>query len=390
MAFAAAARRSLCSRLSDHLTRRLHPALPHLLVPHSSGDPQDHSPLQPPARLQPPHFPLYQSSRTAKTLSLLPLGIRLAGPPHRGFSSSPSSPAFDVGAVLTDAAGAAAAAAPVSFPSEVALAAENSSLSTAAVQHLIDAVHSSTGLNWSGFRGLCFVDLIVGNNHLRITSCSSINLCVVDDKKSEKEAIHGHVLLLFKRLGLLGFVPILKPYAFMTLYFSISNMVEKVPSLKEGGAFWFTDLTTPDALYIFPVMTSIFLMLRLEFSRHYSKQSRSNDKDVNRVMHVLRTLILLTIPLTASLPQAFSCYFVTWSFTSLMHRIAIRQPAVIKRLFGDLTVPTSTSPPSDESKEPAAEDPPMPIQRREQPHPIERTRTSDASVHRISDQSDQK
>ncbi|XP_015697469.1 mitochondrial inner membrane protein OXA1-like isoform X1 [Oryza brachyantha] len=387
MAFAAAARRSLCSRLSDHLTRRLHPALPHLLVPHSSGDPQDHSPLQPPARLQPPHFPLYQSSRTAKTLSLLPLGIRLAGPPHRGFSSSPSSPAFDVGAVLTDAAGAAAAAAPVSFPSEVALAAENSSLSTAAVQHLIDAVHSSTGLNW-------WLSIAISTMLLR---CLLLPLWImafrrlrVDDKKSEKEAIHGHVLLLFKRLGLLGFVPILKPYAFMTLYFSISNMVEKVPSLKEGGAFWFTDLTTPDALYIFPVMTSIFLMLRLEFSRHYSKQSRSNDKDVNRVMHVLRTLILLTIPLTASLPQAFSCYFVTWSFTSLMHRIAIRQPAVIKRLFGDLTVPTSTSPPSDESKEPAAEDPPMPIQRREQPHPIERTRTSDASVHRISDQSDQK
>ncbi|XP_015697470.1 mitochondrial inner membrane protein OXA1-like isoform X2 [Oryza brachyantha] len=380
MAFAAAARRSLCSRLSDHLTRRLHPALPHLLVPHSSGDPQDHSPLQPPARLQPPHFPLYQSSRTAKTLSLLPLGIRLAGPPHRGFSSSPSSPAFDVGAVLTDAAGAAAAAAPVSFPSEVALAAENSSLSTAAVQHLIDAVHSSTGLNW-------WLSIAISTMLLR---CLLLPLWImafrrlrVDDKKSEKEAIHGHVLLLFKRLGLLGFVPILKPYAFMTLYFSISNMVEKVPSLKEGGAFWFTDLTTPDALYIFPVMTSIFLMLRLE-------QSRSNDKDVNRVMHVLRTLILLTIPLTASLPQAFSCYFVTWSFTSLMHRIAIRQPAVIKRLFGDLTVPTSTSPPSDESKEPAAEDPPMPIQRREQPHPIERTRTSDASVHRISDQSDQK
>lgn len=41
-------------------------------------------------------------------------------------------------------------------------------------------------------------------------------------------------------------------------------MVEKLPSLKEGGAFWFTDLTAPDALYIFPVITALSLMIRLE------------------------------------------------------------------------------------------------------------------------------
>jgi hypothetical protein len=36
----------------------------------------------------------------------------------------------------------------------VARAAEDSSMAVAAVQHLIDGVHSFTGLNWSGFRGL--------------------------------------------------------------------------------------------------------------------------------------------------------------------------------------------------------------------------------------------
>jgi hypothetical protein len=41
-------------------------------------------------------------------------------------------------------------------------------------------------------------------------------------------------------------------------------MVQKLPSLKEGGAFWFTDLTTPDALYIFPAIASLSLLLRLE------------------------------------------------------------------------------------------------------------------------------
>lgn len=34
-------------------------------------------------------------------------------------------------------------------------------------------------------------------------------------------------------------------------------MVEKVPSLKGGGVFWFTDLTALDPLYILPVLTDL-------------------------------------------------------------------------------------------------------------------------------------
>jgi hypothetical protein len=101
------------------------------------------------------HFPLPQSSGTAaQTLTLFPFGIHLAGaaPSRRGFSTSPSYRVADAGAVLRDAADAAAApTAPASFPSEVAWIAQDSSLSVAAAQHLIDAVHSFTGLNWWGF-----------------------------------------------------------------------------------------------------------------------------------------------------------------------------------------------------------------------------------------------
>lgn len=41
-------------------------------------------------------------------------------------------------------------------------------------------------------------------------------------------------------------------------------MVEKVPSLKGGGAFSFTDLTTPDALYILPVLTALIFLATVE------------------------------------------------------------------------------------------------------------------------------
>uniref|UniRef100_A0A0E0M9V4 Membrane insertase YidC/Oxa/ALB C-terminal domain-containing protein n=1 Tax=Oryza punctata TaxID=4537 RepID=A0A0E0M9V4_ORYPU len=401
MAFAAAARRSLGSRLSGHLPGSLHAALPHLLTaPDSSGEPRDHFPPRSP----PPHLPLHQSSRTAKTLPpLLPFGIHLAGPPRRGFSSS--GPHFDVGTILSDAADAVApaTAAAASFPSEVALATEGCSLSTTVVQHLIDAVHSSTGLNWSGFRGFYFLSFTVGK--IYVDYIMFFNLCVgmkkdilavkelvksANDEKSNNEAIRG-LIYVFKRLGLPGFVFILTPYTFTSLYFAISNMVEEVPSLKEGGALWFTDLTTPDALHIFPVLTSLFLMFRLEFDLHYAKTPMLNKMRTGK--QVMRTLILLTVPLTASLPQAFSCYFVTWSFASLVHRIGdscdmllylkivIQQPAVNKLLFRGLIKPTC--PKSDGSKGPTGEDSPRPIERPEQPHPTEGTKASDATVHRV-------
>ena len=41
-------------------------------------------------------------------------------------------------------------------------------------------------------------------------------------------------------------------------------MAEKVPSFKSGGAYWFVDLTTPDALYIFPVLTALTFLITVE------------------------------------------------------------------------------------------------------------------------------
>lgn len=47
-------------------------------------------------------------------------------------------------------------------------------------------------------------------------------------------------------------------------FFQISNMAEKVPSFKSGGAYWFVDLTTPDPLYILPVLTGLTFLITVE------------------------------------------------------------------------------------------------------------------------------
>jgi len=48
-------------------------------------------------------------------------------------------------------------------------------------------------------------------------------------------------------------------------------MAEKMPSFKHGGAYWFVDLTTPDALYILPVATALTFLITVEVTIFFSK-----------------------------------------------------------------------------------------------------------------------
>lgn len=52
----------------------------------------------------------------------------------------------------------------------------------------------------------------------------------------------------------------------LSMPMQITNMLDKVPSFKQGGAFWFTDLTTPDTMYIFPVLTALTFWITVEVS----------------------------------------------------------------------------------------------------------------------------
>lgn len=48
-------------------------------------------------------------------------------------------------------------------------------------------------------------------------------------------------------------------------------MAEKVPSFKHGGASWFIDLSTPDALYVFPVLTALSFLITVEVIIFFSE-----------------------------------------------------------------------------------------------------------------------
>ncbi|XP_044400765.1 mitochondrial inner membrane protein OXA1-like isoform X1 [Triticum aestivum] len=191
----------------------------------------------------------------------------------------------------------------------------------------------------------------------------------------------------------LGFLPILQfiatPYTFVTLYSAISNMVEKVPSLKGGGALWFTDLTTPDALCIFPMITSLFIMLRFEVNYGVAaKRTEHSRKMEDNARQVVRAMSLLPMLWTATLPQAISCSLVTWSGLTLAGRIVLKHPDVQKVLYGGSFLLKQECSSSNGQKGPTAEDSPPPVKEEEEPVSPETKKSSDASVH--IDESDKK
>ncbi|XP_015689743.2 mitochondrial inner membrane protein OXA1-like [Oryza brachyantha] len=360
MAFSA--RRSLASGLSRHLTRRLHPAVSHLVPSQHHDHSEDPSPSFPPTT-QPPPFPSAPRSLSrSQALSLaLPFGLRHAA--HRNFSTSSSSaaaattppPSADVlsdaassvsvpaADVLADAASSIPVAVPAPFPGEVAAAAADSFAPVAALQHLIDGVHSLTELNWWACIALTTVLIRTLTVPLMLNQMKStvklnamrpeieaINLEMQTSTDPQSMLIGKKKLSeLFLRHGVTPLTPLkgffIQGPIFMSFFFAISNMVEKVPSFKGGGIYWFTDLTTPDELLILPVLTSLTFLATVELNM---QDGMEGNPMLKTMKNFSRVMAVLTIPFTMSFPKAIFFYWVTSNLFSLGYGFALRNPAV--------------------------------------------------------------
>lgn len=349
MAFAA--RRSIATRLSHHLTRRLHPCVPHARTS-DSLDEQASRPSPPlPLPLPPLHVQLKQRSREVQILGFLPFSLRLAGPTRRTFSSSAPAPNLeaapaaevDAAGVLADAAEAAASV-PAPFPGEVAAAAADSFPPVAALQHIIDAIHTFTGLNWWVCIALttfiirsATVPLLV--NQLKATTkLRAINpeMEVIKDQMNSmdpKSVQEGQAKMkaLFKKHGVSPLTPmkglLIQGPIFMSFFFAISNMVEKVPSFKGGGTLWFTDLTTPDSLYILPMLTGLTFLATVELNL---QEGMEGNPMAGKMKYFSRGVSVLTVPFTMNFATAVFCYWTSSNIFTLLYGLVIRRPAVRK------------------------------------------------------------
>lgn len=352
-------RRSVCTR-ATLLARRINPSFSYISHDHDKNNVNDKSESSPRRKIddfltQRRSFGTYTNNSWAPSSlfhhqrSFFPGHGNGAISFHRYMSTSIGEESDKVG-FISDVAGvisdtsveAIASQAPV--VSEVATAAADSAFPVAALQYLIDGVHTFTGLNWWAsialttllIRGMTVPFLI---NQLKATSKLTLMRPHLEEVKAEMEAT-GNMMegkqkmnAIFKEYGVTPFTPLkgllIQGPVFISFFLAISNMAEKVPSFKNGGAFWFTDLTTPDAMYIFPVLTAVTFLITVEFNM---QEGMEGNPVAGTMKKFSRGLAVLTVPFTMSFPKAIFCYWITSNVFSFAYGAVLKIPGFKKAL----------------------------------------------------------
>ncbi|KAL6530867.1 hypothetical protein OROGR_014727 [Orobanche gracilis] len=238
----------------------------------------------------------------------------------------------DIADVLGDkAVEVASQVAPVA--NEVAIAAADSFLPVAALQYLIDYVHCYIGLNW-------WASIVVTTLLIRLIQ---LPLMINTIKSSTKFALLRPLLEEIKeemQSRDMSPAAVAEGQARMKQLFEeygIMNMAENVASFKEGGTLWFTDLASPDSVYIFPVLTALTFWITVECN---AQEGLEGNPTAGTIKNVSRIFAALTIPFTATFPKAIFCYWITSNLFSLAYGVVVKKPEV-KKFLGIPNIPVT-------------------------------------------------
>ncbi|EOA27154.1 hypothetical protein CARUB_v10023251mg [Capsella rubella] len=251
---------------------------------------------------------------------------------------------------------------------EVAIAAADSAFPVAALQHLIDGVHSFTGLNW--WASIALTTVIIRGvtvpillNQLKATYKLNVLRPQLEElrremstKAQDPEAMaegQRRMQLLFKEHGVTPFTPlkglIIQGPIFISFFFAIRNMAEKVPSFKTGGTLWFTDLTTGDTTYILPLLTAVTFLIMVESNM---QEGLEGNPVAGTMKKFSRIIAFLSIPVLIGIEKALFCYWLTSNLFTLVYGLTLRRPDVRKLLNLPDVVNSSTKQPSPSSSSP--------------------------------------
>lgn len=231
---------------------------------------------------------------------------------------------------------------------EVAIAAADNWFPVAALQHFINLVHTSTGLEW--WASIAVATLLIRGATVpvlisQLKSTAKLALMKprleeikarIDEKSTDPTAVNQgqkEMNQLFKEYGCTPWSPLKGAFVqgpiFISFFLGIRNMAEKVPSFKDGGVFWFTDLTTPDSMLILPVLTGLTFLITVECNM---QQGMEGNTSSNTMKNISRGLAVLTVPFTMSFPKAIFCYWITSNLFSLVYGLVLKVPGLKKAL----------------------------------------------------------
>jgi YidC/Oxa1 family membrane protein insertase len=121
-------------------------------------------------------------------------------------------------------------------------------------------------------------------------------------------------------------VPLAQAPLFISFFIGLRQMANApVESMKEGGLFWFTDLTVADPYFILPIITSITMLATIEVG---TDSARMSDQNMQTMKYVLRALPFVIFPFTMNFPGAIVQYWTCTNIISLVQVSFLRLPKV--------------------------------------------------------------
>lgn len=233
---------------------------------------------------------------------------------------------------------------------------------TRALQWIIENVHEVTGLPWWG--SIMLTTLGIRTATLPIMLMQIKNTHRLSAARPEVEALVEHlkeeqargnpnamseyqtrvaaVWAKHKANPLKSVATLLVQMPLFIGFFSALRgmAAAKVPSLTEGGMWWFTDLTVPDATYALPILASLTFLLTVEVGAADGMEGQP-DKMKSKMKNIMRVVALIIVPFSGNMPASVFMYWTASNAFSLLQTSVLKIPGVKQALGLPKTAPGS-------------------------------------------------
>mmetsp|Transcript_35690 Transcript_35690/g.57336 ORF Transcript_35690/g.57336 Transcript_35690/m.57336 type:complete len:212 (-) Transcript_35690:114-749(-) len=130
--------------------------------------------------------------------------------------------------------------------------------------------------------------------------------------------------------------PLINIPIFVTFIFGARRLVLSSPEFQTAGCYWFVNLQAPDPYMVLPAVgiigTLVSLELGLRGRRALHPDSQPTFSVVDRLIHALQGLVLLTSPMIVQLPAGVFPYWIASSAFTIVQILMLRRPGVRKML----------------------------------------------------------
>ena len=235
--------------------------------------------------------------------------------------------------------------------SEVAQIAGESWYTTASLMYVMEYFHVVSGLEW--YQAIAAATILMRSLMLPFTVMQMRNTARMQLARPEMERIQERakqmqlqndpnaaqeqlkeVTAIWKKYDchpVKSLAPLfISAPVFVSFYFAISRMADKIDSFKTGGAFWFPDLAASDPTLMMPLLTSALFLASVEFG---AVEGMNNQQQGLTMKYMLRGLAVAMVPMTWNFTQGVFCYWITSNAYSLLQATLFKN-AVMKRIVG--------------------------------------------------------